>query len=157
MAKNLKIIDIKCKAHFISNTGSYSRPEILMYVDDITGDTPFILRDCGSWSHHGGPQLVSTNICIDIIGSRFVYEGEIHPCSGYEPTIDAETGTASFKLGAVILNTESREEIPVVLKFITYTTGNNSEINIFLDKLKEYNDKISNDKKEADSIMNLFK
>lgn len=155
MSNKVKVVDIKCKAHFQNSIGSVGMPKITMYIDELIDDK-FILTDSGSWYHHGGKQLKSISDCIEISGSRFMYEGEVHPCSGYEPTIDFDNDEVSFSLLVDITNSKTKDSVCVYLRFIT-PIANNIEIAKYQKYLDEYNLKLSENERKADEFFNLFK
>ena len=124
MEPNLKIIDIKCSAKFEINNHDPIGPKIRMSVVNIIDNELFkIERDyCGRW-YQDGPVLQTVVNNIRVYGSRFSFEGEIHPCTyqGYDTKLDHDTMTGSFSLVASIYN-ESAPMVdrytPVELNFV---------------------------------------
>lgn len=154
MNNEAKVIDIKCQSHFIITRGG--KPELEMYVDDLIDNDMFILTNTGRWYHHGGKQLNCISDDISIYGSRFTYEGEIHPGSGYKPEIILDRCEAHFSISATIVNNITKEQGDVVLRFITSIDGV-KEIGEYQQRLNDYNEKKSTDSRNATKIMDFIK
>lgn len=150
-----KSIIINCKAHFDYYRGSYNRPELKMCVDEIESDM-FILTNTGRWFHHGGKELNCVSNDIEVSGSRFCYEGEIHPCSGYEPNIDMEKDEAKFTILATIYNKITKERKEVIFEFVTNNISNNEEIIKYMSAVKEFNKEIEDGKEKANKLMDFL-
>ena len=150
-----KIVKIECEAHFSSTPGSYGVPELKMYVDGLIDNSMFVLEHGGRWSHCGA-QLCSASQDLRVRGSRFAYEGEIHPAGGSVPLLDSTRNEASFYTNATISNIVTREEIDVILLFTANTKGVREIVHHHL-KVEEFNQKKRNDESKADEIMAMLK
>lgn len=154
MDKEAKVIDIKCQSHFIITRGG--KPELEMHVDDLIDNDMFILTNTGRWYHHGGKQLNCISNDISIWGSRFTYEGEIHPGAGYNPEIIMDKCEAHFSIPATISNRITKDTVSVILKFVTSIEGV-KEIGEYQQRLNEFNEKKSTDSRNATKIMDFLK
>ena len=96
-----------------------------MAVTDLIDNKLFKLDSYnrGYW-YHDGPLLRAIPVNISLRGSRFCFEGELHPCThqGYESNIIKDSKTASFSLSASICDETPFKPYTytdVELKFIT--------------------------------------
>jgi hypothetical protein len=152
--ENRKVIELRTNAHFVTTAGSNGVPELKMYIEELIDNEIFGLENRGRWFHHGGQQLCCVTDDIVVSGSRYCYEGEVHPGAGYIPELNLEKREARFSIDATLSNRITKESIPVTFMFISNI--NQSDLVRYLRRVEEYNQRKQESEERANDIINMF-